>query len=215
MRKRSAAARRGLRGLEASLWIAGALPLSWCAASVVAAHRYQREQIQALGRLLGSRRRGPDSPGLRRAPASTAAAPLDPAFVARLEIPRLKLSAIVREGDGSQTLRIAVGHLPGTALPGTAGNVCLAAHRDGFFRGLARLGKGDAVTLATRTGTFAYRVDSARVVSPDDVSVLSPTPRPTLTLVTCYPFAWIGPAPRRYVVTARLEGPAPQPGAPG
>lgn len=209
MTARSAAARRGFRALEISLWTAGTLALSWCAASVVAAHRYQDEQAKALGRWLVAEGRGPDAPArprTRPGAVSSEAAPLDPGFVAQLEIPRLKLSAIVREGGGPRTLRIAVGHLPGTALPGETGNVCLAAHRDGFFRGLGTLLPGDFVTLATRDGAYAYRVDGARVVSPDDVAILAATPEPTLTLVTCYPFAWIGPAPKRYVVTAHLEG---------
>ncbi|HTS03566.1 MAG TPA: class D sortase [Thermoanaerobaculia bacterium] len=202
-----AAARSARRGVEGLLFAGGVLALSWCAETVVRARLYQATQARALEDRLG------ETDPARAALAARAR--LDPAFVARLEIPRLGLAAIVREGDGPRVLTLAVGHVPGTSLPGEGGNVCLAAHRDGFFRGLGLLRAGDSVRLTTPAGTYAYRVDTARVVGPNDVAVLLPTPRPTLTLVTCYPFAWIGPAPRRYVVTARPDGgPARRAGAP-
>lgn len=203
MTTRPAPIRRALRAVEAFLWLAGVLALGTCAAALAEERFYQDAQARALERVRSKPRRGPET-AVARDPGRTAGG-LDPAFVARLEIPRLRLAAFVREGDGPRTLRIAVGHVPGTALPGQPGNVCLAAHRDGFFRGLASLRPGDSVRLVTRTATYAYHVDDARIVDPDETGLLAPTAMPTLTLVTCYPFAWIGPAPRRYVVTARLE----------
>ncbi len=196
--------------LERFLWAAGFLALAACGASFLSMRLYQTAQERAFEGLLrtGSGGSRPAKPAGRARGARPAADVLDPGFVARLEIPRLGLSAIVREGAGPRTLRVAVGHVPGTALPGENGNVCLAAHRDGLFRGLGTLRAGDAVRLTTRGGRYDYRVDAARVVGPNDVAVLSPTRRPRLTLVTCYPFAWIGPAPRRYVVTAQASGAA-------
>jgi sortase A len=112
------------------------------------------------------------------------------------------VSAIVREGDDSATLRHAVGHIPDTALPGEQGNSGLAGHRDTFFRGLKRIRTGDRITMTTTAGVLEYTVRDTRVVDPDDVSVLRSNGRPTLTLVTCYPFHYIGSAPRRFIVQA-------------
>jgi sortase A len=124
--------------------------------------------------------------------------------LAKLDIEKAGLSAMVMEGADNATLRVAVGHIPGTALPGQGGNVGLAGHRDSFFRGLRKLTIGDEITLTTRAGTLHYTVESIRVVPPDDVNVLRNTPYPALTLVTCYPFYYVGPAPQRWIVRARL-----------
>ena len=124
--------------------------------------------------------------------------------LAKLDIVKAGLSAMVMDGTDDATLRVAVGHIPGTPLPGQGGNVGLAGHRDSFFRGLRKLRAGDEITLTTREGILHYTVETIRVVSPDDVSVLRNTPYPALTLVTCYPFYYVGPAPRRWIVKARL-----------
>ncbi len=116
------------------------------------------------------------------------------------------MRVIVREGDGPGILRRAVGHVPGTALPGQAGNVCLAGHRDTYFRPLSRLRAGDLIDLTTPGSSISYRVESTAVVSPDSTGVLAATPVARLTLVTCYPFTYIGSAPLRFVVTAREVG---------
>jgi sortase A len=126
------------------------------------------------------------------------------AVVGRVEIPRVGVSAIVREGDDTRTLRGAVGHIPGTAFPGDRGNAALAGHRDTFFRGLRDIRKGDDILLSTSAGDVHYVVRNTRVVEPTDVSVLTPTSRSTLTLVTCYPFNYIGAAPRRFIVQAEV-----------
>ena len=124
-------------------------------------------------------------------------------LVGRLEIPRLNLSVIVMEGDDEATLARAAGHVRGTAFPWDAGNAVIAAHRDSFFRPLKDLRKGDEIRMTTVRGTFDYRVTRTEVVKPENVSVMAPTPERALTLVTCYPFFYVGNAPERFVVYAR------------
>jgi sortase A len=123
--------------------------------------------------------------------------------VGRLSIPRLHLSAMVHEGVDRQTLQLAVGHIPATALPGEAGNVGLAGHRDTFFRGLRDLKVHDEIRFSTRRGDFRYEVDSVVVVEPENVGVLAASSENALTLVTCFPFSYIGNAPKRFIVRAR------------
>jgi len=123
--------------------------------------------------------------------------------IGRLEIPRLGLSVIVMPGDDETTLSRAVGHLPDTPLPWASGNAALAGHRETFFRPLEEVQVGDAIYFDTPLGRLQYRVQRAFVVEPADVWVLDPTTEPTLTLITCYPFQYIGPAPKRFVVQAR------------
>jgi sortase A len=122
----------------------------------------------------------------------------------RIEIPAIDLSAIFVEGVDNRVLRVGVGHIPGTALPGTFGNVGLSGHRDTFFRKLGKLRRGEVIWLTTPNGRYKYRVESLRIVDPDEAIVLQAVGRPTLTLVTCYPFYYVGPAPRRFVVHAGL-----------
>jgi sortase A len=123
--------------------------------------------------------------------------------IGSLTIPRLGLSTIVVEGAGDRELKLAAGHIPGTSLPGQAGNVGIAAHRDTFFRPLRRIRKDDAIVLTTLNGKFGYRVVSTDIVTPDDVQVLFPAKTETLTLVTCYPFNFVGSAPQRFIVRAQ------------
>jgi len=124
------------------------------------------------------------------------------ALVGRIEIPRIGLKTMIVEGVSQRTLAVAVGHIPGTALPGEAGNVALAAHRDTFFRGLRAVHTGDEILLTTLGGLFVYRVKSFEVVGPQDTGVLADSGKPSLTLVTCYPFHYVGPAPDRFIVHA-------------
>jgi sortase A len=124
--------------------------------------------------------------------------------VGRLEIPRLSLSTVVFEGADEDVLERGAGHVPGSALPGDRGNTVVAAHRDTFFRPLRGIRTGDLVKIHTPLKDNVYVVKSARVVEPDEVSVLKPTREPALTLITCYPFRYIGPAPERFVVRAVL-----------
>ncbi|MGH9704559.1 MAG: class D sortase [Candidatus Acidiferrales bacterium] len=128
--------------------------------------------------------------------------------IGRLEIPSVGISSMVVEGDDSRALRLGIGHIPGTALPGTRGNVGLAGHRDTFFRPLRHIEPGDLIRLATLKVTYSYRVETASVVPATQTGVLSPGPQNMLTLVTCYPFDYIGPAPNRFIVQARETGQA-------
>lgn len=121
-----------------------------------------------------------------------------------LRIPKIRLEVPVLPGTADRTLDRAVGHIEDTALPGTDGNTGIAGHRDGFFRGLKDIALGDAIELETLQGTEVYRVERTWVVDPEDVSVLDPTPTRTVTLVTCYPFYYVGSAPRRFIVRAVL-----------
>lgn len=126
------------------------------------------------------------------------------ALIGRVEVPRLGISAIVREGVDSSTLRKAVGHMPSTPLPGELGNSALAAHRDTLFRKLKDIRKSDRITVQTVDGTYEYAVESLKIVDPSDVGVLkSAQGDKLLTLITCYPFNYIGSAPHRFIVRAR------------
>jgi sortase A len=138
-------------------------------------------------------------------PAPRRVEPAPGSAIGRIDIPRLGVSTIVRAGSDARTLRLAVGHIPGTALPGERGNMGLAGHRDTFFRQLQHIEPDDLIRIATVDGTYAYRVERTTIVDPDDVWVLDPTDRAVLTLVTCYPFSYVGSAPQRFIVRARLE----------
>jgi len=122
--------------------------------------------------------------------------------VGRIEIGRLGMAVMIVEGTDGRTLRRAVGHIPGTALPGEQGNVAITGHRDTFFRALRNIRKDDEVTLTTLNGAYRYRVDSMMVVAAEDTTVLNESGETILTLVTCYPFYFVGPAPKRFVVRA-------------
>ena len=123
--------------------------------------------------------------------------------VGQIEIPSLALKAVIVHGDSPELLRRAVGHLPETPMPGEWGNVALAGHRDTFFRSLRHIRAGDLITLHTFSGeTFQYRVESTSVVSPTDIEVIKSSNRRELTLVTCFPFDYIGSAPNRFIVHA-------------
>ena len=123
----------------------------------------------------------------------------------RIAIPRLDVSTIILEGVDAATLRRGAGHIPETAQPGDPGNVGIAAHRDSFFRGLKDVRKNDIIRLETLEGTYRYRVDWTRIVTPEDTAVLDATANPALTLVTCYPFYYVGSAPKRFIVRASRE----------
>ena len=121
-----------------------------------------------------------------------------------IEIPSLRLQVPILEGTDDLTLDRGVGHIAGTASPGEPGNIGVAGHRDGFFRGLKDIHVGDTIDIESQQGNSHYRVDEIQIVSPDDVSVLRPRTKPSLTLVTCYPFYFVGSAPSRYIVHATL-----------
>jgi sortase A len=144
----------------------------------------------------------PNSASTKIAPPEAKLPAWDAGVIGRIEIARLDLSAIVMQGTSSRTLRRAAGHIEGTAMPGQAGNIGIAAHRDTFFRPLRSVRESDVIVLRTLTGDYRYRVVSAKIVAPDNVGVLDAGTREILTLVTCYPFYFVGPAPNRFVVRA-------------
>jgi sortase A len=119
-----------------------------------------------------------------------------------LKIPKIHLEVPILEGTDDPALDYGVGHVEGTALPGENGNIALAGHRDGFFRGLKDVVVGDAMELETVHGSEAFVVENIWLVTPNDVWVLDPTPKESITLVTCYPFYFVGSAPQRYIVRA-------------
>ena len=125
--------------------------------------------------------------------------------LAVLRIPKISLEAPLFDGTDDLTLNHAVGRIAGTSRPGEPGNIGIAGHRDGFFRGLKDVRVGDAIELKTLKGTDTYIVDQIQIVSPRQVEVLRPKSVPSLTLVTCYPFYFFGSAPQRYIVTASLS----------
>lgn len=144
-------------------------------------------------------KRGDGAPGK----ATSSAAPQTGDLIGKIDIDRVGLSAIIAEGTDSRTLRRAVGHVPSTPLPGEDGNVVLAGHRDSFFRGLRSVQAGDRIEVLTPDRRLRYEITSMEVVGAEDTDVLGPTKERSLTLITCYPFHYIGPAPDRYVVRAR------------
>ena len=127
-----------------------------------------------------------------------------PSYLGRLKIPRLDMSIMLLDGVDSRTLRRGIGHIPGTSLPGKRGNAAIAGHRDTFFRDLRGIQRNDQILVQTLEGEYTYSVESIRVVDAQAVDVLRDAGHPVLTLVTCYPFNVIGPAPRRFIVQASL-----------
>jgi sortase A len=186
------AERRRRPWIERVLLGTGVVCLIWWGVVSLHAMRYQREQRAALERM---RMAAP-----ARVDASAALA--TGALIGSLDIPRLRLSAVIAEGDDAATLKVAIGHLPDTALPWQEGNSALAGHRDTFFRPLQHIRVGDTLRVSTVHGDFRYQVRETMVVDPHDVWILDPTDRPTLTLITCYPFSYVGQAPRRFIVKA-------------
>ena len=124
--------------------------------------------------------------------------------IAVLRIPKIGLEVPVLEGTDDLNLNRALGHISGTAKPGDSGNIGIAGHRDGFFRGLKDVVTGDNIEIMTQTETSTYTIDQIVIVDPSDVAVLAPRSHSSLTLVTCYPFYFVGSAPQRYIVQASL-----------
>jgi sortase A len=203
-RSRTSARRRSgfLRAVAYLLVIAGGAALGWCAAMIADGQIAQWVARQQLEKTLSD----PDSlapPYLPLAKPSLVT-PENGTPLAALSIPRIGLSVVVLQGSDEHTLRQGVGHIESTPLPGEAGNVGIAGHRDSFFRPLRNVQIGDDIMLETPAGNVHYRVSSYRIVSPSEVSVIHPTSDPVLTLVTCYPFYFVGAAPDRFVVRANL-----------
>jgi sortase A len=163
---------------------------------------FQQRERRHLEQLLRGRRQASAATSPVAPVASSTPPVAAGGLIGRIEIPRLGLSVIVAEGVDTLTLRRAAGHIPGTGMPGEPGNVGLAGHRDTFFRPLQNIRRDDIITLVTPLAEYRYRVVSTQVVSSSDVGVLDPGGGQVLTLITCYPFYFIGPAPRRFIVRA-------------
>jgi sortase A len=187
-----------LRSLQCVFFAAAAALLAYCAFVLVDAWSFQKAQRLELDRLLAAQA----DQSVRTVTLKTAPPVAQGSLMGRMEISRLGVSVILIEGTSATTLRRAAGHISGTALPGQAGNVGIAAHRDTFFRPLRNIRQNDIITLTTLLGTFRYRVMSTKIVSPSDVTVLTPGGNEILTLVTCYPFYFVGSAPDRFIVRA-------------
>ena len=199
--------------VERLLLLVALASLGYVVGTVAGARLYQDYESQQLDEVL---RGAPSGPGGATGSVSAPSRAVR-RVLGRLEIPTLGVSTIVREGEDARTLQLAIGHIAGTALPGAPGNMGLAGHRDTFFRRLREINPGDIIRMVAVEGTFNYVVDSTQIVDPDDVWVLDPTPEPSLTLVTCYPFTYIGAAPERFIVRARMvaspQGARPKPEA--
>jgi sortase A len=194
---------RGGRKLGRGLLVLGAGLLVWWLWVTVDGLAFQAtvtRRLEALDRPLRSR-------ALVEVARATRREADESGVVGRIEVPRLGLSAPVVEGTSGRALRRGVGHVENTAYPGERGNVGLAGHRDSWFRALKGIERGDLIRLRTPDGSFAYAVESFQIVDPGRGDLLEATGHPRLTLVTCYPFHWVGPAPRRFVVFARSIGP--------
>ena len=185
------------RALERILLLIGVVSLGYFTYVVTESYLYQALENRELDAILAS------------APAPTVHVarprPAPGSMIGRIEIPRLGVSAIIRAGSDARTLRLAVGHIAGTAFPGESGNIGLAGHRDTFFRRLRDIRVDDEIRIVTPEETYAFRVERTSVVTPRDTWVLNDTSTPVLTLVTCYPFTYVGSAPNRFIVRAGLR----------
>lgn len=201
--------KRLIRAIEQLLWVGGAILLGvWAFAFV------HQKVLATLDRANFDTSRAAIEPlrsleSIPRAEVRVAAHLVDPApqtgqRLALLEIPAIDLEVVVLQGTERSALNRGVGRIEGTAAPGRPGNAGIAGHRDGFFHGLERVKPGDRIriTLSDQAEPIDYRIEWLRVVRPEDVWVLDSTEAPSLTLVTCHPFRYVGPAPDRYVVRA-------------
>jgi sortase A len=180
--------------IERALFVTGGVFVLWCAVVAGRAYYYSHLGVPPPARIAE----------LPRESAPAVTNPRTGAWIARLEAASVSLSATVLEGSDDGTLSRAAGHIEETALPGQRGNIGIAGHRDTIFRPLRGLRVGDPLTLTTADRVFHYRVSATQVVGPEDVYVLDPTNGPVMTLVTCFPFEFIGHAPQRFIVRAEL-----------
>jgi sortase A len=192
-----------LTWLERALWTAGCCALGYYVFASIDASLTQRQLAQSFEE---SRTHVgvPAQATLNNSTADLQKAPTQSGsrLVGRLEIPNLNLSSVILEGVGSQTLRVGLGHVPGTSMPGQPGNVVIAGHRDTFFRPLRKMKICDELSIDTTTRTYYYQVRSFEIVDPHNVNALRFHNKNELTLITCYPFSYIGLAPKRFIVHA-------------
>jgi sortase A len=184
------------------LLLIGSALLVWCGVVWTGTALFDWYETRELNQLTNQGAASEGAPGTNSHAASPVA--LHPhQVIGRLAIPRLHVSAVVLEGDDDAALRFGAGHVPWTPLPAHPGNVGIAAHRDTVFRRLRNIAVQDDIQLTTPEGSYHYRVTSTEIVRPQDTGVLDNSVGEELTLVTCYPFSYIGPAPLRFIVHAR------------
>jgi sortase A len=186
-----------LRWTRRFLLIAGALAVSYVALTLLHARFYQEVANNTLEQQMYAEDQHQAS--------LSATVVKEGDLLGRIEIPRLGLKVAILEGTASRTLRLGAGHIEGTALPGEPGNIGIAGHRDTYFRGLKDIRTSDEIQIQTATGLSHYEVDWVQIVPPGDTGVLAPSAESAITLVTCYPFNFIGAAPERFVVHAHKE----------
>ena len=188
---------RLLRWISNTFLAVGTLVLAYCGFVLLDTNIYQAYQAHRFQEELSSVH--PVSAGVV---GKLRVAPISGGVLGRIEITRIGVAAMILEGIDGRTLRRAVGHIPGTPLPGQSGNVAIAGHRDTFFRALRDVQHDDEIRVTTLDGSYRYLVDSTRVVGPQDTQGLDDSSDTVLTLVTCYPFNFVGPAPKRFIVRA-------------
>jgi sortase A len=195
------------RLLQSGQWILGGaavLMLGYCGFVLADTWMFQNRESQLLDHMLHDRHAA-NGGALQIAGSVLPKNPLpalDRGMIGRIDIPRLGVSVMIIEGTSGRTLRRAVGHISGTALPGQPGNVGLSGHRDTFFRPLRNIQTNDIITVTTLFGEYRYRVVSTRIVGPSNIKVLDAGANESLTLVTCYPFYFVGASPNRFIVHA-------------
>jgi sortase A len=187
-----------LRWMQRFFLVTGMLAVSYVGLTLLRAKLFQENAGDALNMQIEAQEQH------RAMPPQAAAKEGD--VLGRIEIPRLGMTVAILEGTTAQTLRLGVGHIDGTALPGEPGNIGIAGHRDTYFRALQDIRTKDEIQIETATGLSRYEVESVQIVAPSDTGVLAPSAESTITLVTCYPFHFIGAAPERYIVRARRTG---------
>lgn len=186
-----------LRWTRRFFFLTGALAVSYVALTLFHARFYQEAALDNLEQEIGAEVQHQESPS--RAVAK------EGDVLGRIEIPRLGMMVAILEGTTSKALQLGVGHIKGTAAPGEPGNIGIAGHRDTYFRALKDIRTNDEIEIQTATGLSRYEVDSVQIVAPGDTGVLAPSADSALTLVTCYPFYFIGPAQERFVVHAHKK----------
>jgi sortase A len=187
-----------MRWMQFILLITGILALSYVALTLISARIYQKNAALALEKQIQAEE--------QHKAEQPAPAIKEGDVLGRIDIPRIGVSVAVLQGTTSQTLRLGVGHIKGTAFPGEPGNIGIAGHRDTYFRALKDIHRDDEIRLQTSTEISRYEVDWTQITSPSDIGVLASTTESSLTLVTCYPFYYVGAAPKRFIVHAhRLQ----------
>ncbi len=189
------------RAIERALLLTAVLCLSWYGWRNFEIHRQQSKAMADVKRAVEYAPTTSPAEDGRDIPLP--AAPPAGGLIGELEIPRLRLSAPVKTGDDDSVLDFSVGYLPDTPLPWSQGNSAFAAHRDRLFRPLEHIHQGDEIDLSTTHGKLRYRVIKTLIVNPKDVWVVGPVPNVDLTLITCYPFFYVGHAPHRFIVQAQ------------